>query len=248
MDLPLTHYLAHGSSGVVYKYSADKVIKRPHGTTDSRRDHDIEQEIYTHLKFHPRLVHVFTLSKGAITMERLKEPLVVRLMDLREDARAPTRLEILRWAAQIAEGLQYIHSKGVLQADIGSQNLMLDINDNLKFIDFAGSSIDDKESFICSGVHYQAPKQAGQAEYQPTVGSEIFAMGSLLYEISTTSKPYHDRTEDAIEDLYAQDLYPQTDELMLGNIIQRCWMQQYVNAAEVLDDINVVLATFVLQS
>ncbi|EFW18991.1 conserved hypothetical protein [Coccidioides posadasii str. Silveira] len=97
-----------------------------------------------------RIVHVIAiLPERGIVMERLKEPLCLRLKTLQENGDTVSSEQIQRWSLQIAEGLHYIHSR-VLQADIGSQNLLLDEKDNLKFADFAGSSIDGEQAFVCS--------------------------------------------------------------------------------------------------
>lgn len=44
----------------------------------------------------------------------------------------------------MVQGLEYIHSKNILQADISSGNILLDDYDDAVICDFAGSSIDGK--------------------------------------------------------------------------------------------------------
>jgi serine/threonine protein kinase len=57
----------------------------------------------------------------------------------------------------VTEGVQYFNSKNVRQGDISSKNLMLDESDNIKFVDFAGSSIDGERATVWVGSRGQAP-------------------------------------------------------------------------------------------
>lgn len=91
-------------------------------------------------------------------MEQLKEPLCLRLQSLRENNKVASADQMWKWSIQMAEGLQYIHSQNVLQADIGLQNLLLDRNDDLKFADFAGSSIDGEDAYVCASARAQYPR------------------------------------------------------------------------------------------
>lgn len=63
-------------------------------------------------------------------------------------------------------------------------------------------------------------------------------MASIFYEIATSRKPYHDKEDHVVEDLYAAGQYPETSQLLLGSVIQKCWKMQYEDVAEVLDDLR----------
>ncbi|EFW16677.1 conserved hypothetical protein [Coccidioides posadasii str. Silveira] len=60
-------------------------------------------------------------------MKCLKEPLCLRLKAHQENGDTVSSQEIQRCSLQIVECLLYIHSKEVLQAGIGSQNILLDM-------------------------------------------------------------------------------------------------------------------------
>lgn len=55
----------------------------------------------------------------------------------------------LQWALETADGLTYIHSKGIIHADIGCHNVIVDSASHIKFIDVAGSGIDGEAPFVC---------------------------------------------------------------------------------------------------
>lgn len=61
-------------------------------------------------------------------------------------------------------------------------------------------------------------------------------MASVFYEIATSQKPYHNKEDHVLEDLYAAGKFPETSHLLLGPVIQKCWEMQYEDVAEVLDD------------
>lgn len=168
-------------------------------------------------------------------MEQMKEPLCLRLQSLQENNKVASPEQMWKWSIQMAEGLQYIHSRNVLQADIGSQNLLLDKNDNLKFADFAGSSIDGEDAYVCASARAQ---HLPLWRHHPSVKDEIFAMASIFYEIATSRKPYHNTEDHVVEDLYAAGQFPETSRLLLGPVIRKCWEMQYEDAAEVLGDLR----------
>lgn len=130
-----------------------------------------------------------------LVLERLVYPVRARILELRHKGLSPSDAEICKWSAQAAEGMDYFHSKGVLQVDIGLHNMFFDWDDNVKYCDFSGSSVDGERPLVAVSPHAQHPDtyiRNGDAEAAapPTVQSEIFSLGSAIYEISTTHKAY----------------------------------------------------------
>lgn len=230
--------LSYGASGIVFVIDENSVIKVPCGGADCAQEHRIERRIYERLGRHPRIVTLLEIRPYGIVLERLKEPLRKRLLDMRDGGVTPSTPSLLKWSAQVAEGLHYLHSKGVLQADIGCHNLLLDVNDDLKFCDFAGSSIDGEDGLVGYESGSQYPCEPGKSEI--TVKAELFALGSTLYEISTTMKPYQDKTFGNIQKLYSAKQFPDTQDLLLGDIILKCWNGQYTEVGGVMADMSVL--------
>lgn len=54
--------------------------------------------------------------------------------------------------------MQYFHAKGVLQVDMGLHNLLVDWDDNVKYCDFSGSSIDGSRPTVVVSPTAQHPK------------------------------------------------------------------------------------------
>ena len=216
------------------------VLKHPISDGDYERDHIIERRIYERLGGHPRIVKLISFQTGYIVLERLKYPLRQHFYNLHETNSLPSPEQALKWSHQAAEGIQYLHSKSVFQADIGTHNLLLDSKEDIKFCDFAGSSIDGEIAWVCPSSHAEYPFTNPQ-NYQPTVKSELFSLRSIIYEISTTRRPYDEKRDSEVEKLFRARQFPETETLLLGPVILKCWRSQYFDAGEVLVDIEQIL-------
>ncbi|OAP54621.1 hypothetical protein AYL99_11069 [Fonsecaea erecta] len=232
-------YVSNGSSGIVFALDDKTVIKVAGGSERHHCAHKIEREIYKRLSHHPRILKCISLHDKGIILERLLYPLRLRLMRLREKNELLTKTQILKWSRQAGEAMQYIHEQGVFQVDIGTHNLLLDDQDNVKLCDFAGSSIDGKENSVLPGTHegFQLFLH-GEA---PSIHTELYSLGCVIFEISTMWQPYHGKTDKEIERLYEAGEFPDTNHLLLGPVIRKCWTFQYNSAAEVIDEIDKII-------
>lgn len=73
---------------------------------------------------------------------------------------------------------------------------------------------------------------------------ELFALGSTIYEIWTTRKPYqndslrdHDHYE-AVLDNFRNQRFPNITGVLSANIIKQCWLDHYTSATEVVIDLE----------
>ena len=126
------------------------------------------------------------------------------------------------WILQIAEALQFIHRNGVIHGDLTSSNIFLDSNLDPKIADFAGSSLDQSPLLIESPGSYCYPGSS------LSVQGDIFAFGSLVYEIMTGESPYEGKDGDEVRALFLKNIFPETTQLgPLGHIIDKCWRGEY---------------------
>ncbi|EGE04819.1 serine/threonine protein kinase [Trichophyton equinum CBS 127.97] len=127
---------------IIFAVDELSVIKTPTGGEENAEELRVEREILERLGDHPRIVKLYDFERG----------------NLREDGRTASYGDILKWSAQAAEGMQYFHAKGVLQVDIGLHNLLVDWDDNVKYCDFSGSSIDGSRPTVVVSPTAQHPK------------------------------------------------------------------------------------------
>jgi serine/threonine protein kinase len=231
-DLP---WITNGISGATFAVSESAIIKIPLPLENCKEQLAIERQIYERLGPNPYITKLLYTHKGMVVLERLQYPLRRRLLDIREQKQLPVAQDVVRWAWQTAQALQHIHSRGVKQVDIGPHNILLDWDENAKLSDFAGSSLDGSEPMVFPSAHSEHPDMPTT---NPSIQSELFALGSTLYEIETTYKPYPDKNDGELAKLFKANKFPDTRELILGKVITKCWMARYKDASQAVVDIR----------
>ncbi|OJH39573.1 hypothetical protein BON30_18945 [Cystobacter ferrugineus] len=222
---------------------------------------------------HPNIVQVFELG-------RINESIFIAMeyvegVDLRRILAEETRFSAAvpyavaaRICAQVAAGLDHAHnSKGVdgrplglIHRDVSPQNVMVAYNGQVKLVDFGIAKAEafaerSKPGVIKGKFLYLSPEQVMQERLDHR--SDIFALGVMLYEITTGRSPFARANTEGI--LFAirsehpspphllRDGYPQE----LSRIVMKCLMkdrtQRYQRAAHVQADLEAFLASGVVK-
>jgi serine/threonine protein kinase len=230
--------LEYGVSGRVLAIDGFRVIKVPLGSPRSLKDIETEREAYRRLARNPSCPYIakcydYEHPRGII-MERLDQTVRRRLRQLDS---APTGDDVVKWALQAARGLAFLHSREIVQADVGCHNMLLDWAGNLKLCDFSGCSIDGKDASVC----YEPWSQLPSAD-MPNKCADIFALGSAIYEMATGHVPHHDLPEYEISGSYEAcrfpEDYPANRDVRLWTIIKACWTGDHKTAGEVVTHIE----------
>ena len=96
---------------------------------------------------------------------------------------------------QVADGLAYAHSKGVIHRDVKPGNIMLLPDRTVKIMDFgiarvaSRNTMVTREGYIIGTIPYMAPElfdTGGKADAQ----TDIFAYGDVYYELLTGLHPF----------------------------------------------------------
>ncbi|KAL2755467.1 hypothetical protein ACRALDRAFT_2041830 [Sodiomyces alcalophilus JCM 7366] len=226
----LKDVVSYGSTGlVVLDRSSNTVIKKPLDQESSPYV-DLERRIYE--RFAQRGGHKGVLSFHGVVEDGIRLEYASH-HDLKSfgDEQAPDMR--LRWVAQVAEALRFIHDAGVIHGDLTSANVFLDGNLNARVADFAGSSLDGSPLLIESPACYQCP------ESTTSVKGDMFAFGSLVYEIMTGREPYQGLDGVEIRLLFASKTFPDTTHLGgLGHIVEKCWHGRYSGCDNLLRDLE----------
>ena len=142
-----------------------------------------------------------------------------------------------QWILEIAKGLHFLHANEVIHGDFSCQNIMIDFHGHAKICDFAGSKLGKKRAWARYQIRNQHPRYEG---CQPTIGTDIFAFGSVVYEIAT-AKPALEHIRDALvlEDFqngnFQLEAIPRQE---VQCIIERCWREGYVSVSDICDDLG----------
>ncbi|KAB8266127.1 hypothetical protein BDV32DRAFT_156208 [Aspergillus pseudonomiae] len=102
--------------------------------------------------------------------------------------------------------------------------------------DFAGSGIDNMPSFVTEEDRYRKSPDSPR-----TFQTDLFALGCLIFEIVVGSRPYEeiaDKDWEKIAENYDRGIFPPVEGLKYGEIIYKCWTSQYMDARQLLSDIE----------
>lgn len=72
----------------------------------------------------------------------------------------------------------------------------------------------------------------------PTVATDLFALGSAIYEMITGHEPYEELEEAEVEERYMKLHFPDLEPVVGGEIIQKCWMVGYGSAHQIVHDLS----------
>jgi eukaryotic-like serine/threonine-protein kinase len=142
---------------------------------------------------HPNIITIHDLGREGdwlyIAMEKLQG---TELRDLLQRGPLPPALAA-DIAAQVARGLAAAHERGVVHRDIKPSNIMVLGERHAKIMDFGVARVQASELRTRTGVligspKYMSPEQVGGHPVDHR--SDIFSLGSVLYEMVTGSPPF----------------------------------------------------------
>lgn len=119
--------------------------------------------------------------------------------------------EAMQIVDQICSALQYAHDRGVVHRDVKPSNILLDDEGNSFLSDFGFAHITDVSmsltgSAVIGTPAYMAPEQLQEGEVTPL--SDQYALGVVLYRLSTGYLPYDAETPIAIALKHATEPLP----------------------------------------
>lgn len=144
----------------------------------------------------------------------------------------------LQWVCEAAEGLQFLHSKGVIHCDVKPKNLLLDAALGLRIADFSTSSLNGSPVPAFRTTRFSLPRGARE---QPTARSDIFGLGSTTYEIMTGESPYGESDSDEVVRLYEAKEFPTITGTPCDTFIRQCWSGEITSAQEAYDYITALV-------
>ncbi|KAI1349184.1 kinase-like domain-containing protein [Xylaria sp. FL0043] len=233
-------FLGGGATGLVERITSGDAIKSPWTgrptAADCRQEIAIEAQIYERLGAHPRLAQLkhWDPVDHSLTLEYMPHG---NLKDyVRKHGRGISLNQRQQWAMEAIEGVELLHSHGVIQCDVGPHNFLLDGDLSLKICDFAGSSLNGSRATVVPGVRYRLPRLAGRHMQPATIKEDLFGLGSTIYFIATGHEPYHELAdEDQIEKLYKDGVFPELGGVLFAEVIALCWRQEAESAKMILE-------------
>ena len=194
----ITRRIGRGAGAVIYearqrplrRQVAIKHIVR-HGPKDDRfiEQAEIEYRVAHNLD-HPYLRKYHDIVRVRRWLKTRELFLVMeyvdgeRLDNLYQDRRPDRPQPVVEMFMQVAEGLQAMHSRGFVHADIKPNNILLPTGGGLKIIDFGQSCpIGQVKKRIQGTPDYIAPEQVMLAPLDQR--TDIFNLGATMYWVLT---------------------------------------------------------------
>lgn len=277
----LTHLLGRGGMASVYRalksgpmgFAKEVAIKRLH---DALNDNDqILKSLINEARLggqlrHPNIVEIYEFDKIGdnyyLAMEFVDGwtlDKIIKVSNEFEEPIPPT--VVLEVLLQILEGLHYAHTLESLEGkevrlvhrDLKPANIIVSRHGIAKIMDFgiakaATNLFQTTMADVTKGTpHYMSPEQvAGEPDLKPT--SDIFAMGSVIYELVTGKILFKgDNLSTVLFSVVKAEVGPQLDELDervpgLGEIVGNCLRQnreeRYQDVASLSRDLRALKA------
>jgi eukaryotic-like serine/threonine-protein kinase len=203
----ITDIIKEGGQGAVYKaievdadgnrkgsevYAVKEMLDRftdPKERTEAITRFEAESRMLRRLS-HPRIPRVYAdfmdegryyLAMDFVQGEDLDEVL--------EHGGAIPEKQVLEWADQICDVLDYLHRNGLIYRDMKPSNIMIDRkNGGIKLVDFGIAKVFQRAE---RGTQIGTPGYAPPEQYQgiATPESDIYALGATLHHLLTGRDP-----------------------------------------------------------
>lgn len=237
---PILQPVSAGSSGNVFLLAPDLVVKLGHLGWPHHVEH--EHKVYEALGLHPRIVEYLgtwnDINRSAVLRYHPRGCLR-QVLQRAADNEVPVPRR--KWAVQLAEALVFIHSKGVVHGDINASNVLVTDHDDVLLCDFAGAALNGEPPVVaCYEIRHFRPRSNDDEWASRSEADDLFALGSLLFELYTGEKPFKDKEENEVEKLYKRGIFADTSSIPaeVEAVINGCWTEKYKNALELLQDVS----------
>jgi serine/threonine-protein kinase len=202
--------LGEGAMGVVYR-ARDRVFGRNVALKMLSEELGAEPELLQRFRreaeaigqlSHPNIVAVYDMGEADgrlyMAMELLEGEDLRTLIERQVALPLAERVGV---ALQICAGLGYAHAHGIVHRDIKPANILVTSSGHVKVLDFGLAKVASRASITRRGVilgtpDYMAPEQASGHPIDKR--TDLFSVGSVLYEFFTLEKPFKGRTLHAV--------------------------------------------------
>jgi TolB-like protein/Tfp pilus assembly protein PilF len=212
---------------------------------------------------HPHIVTIYSVEEADgvifLTMELLEGKPLTELI-VKGGLPLP---QLLALAIPLADALCAAHQKGITHRDLKPANVMVTTDGRVKVLDFGLAKLIDpsplevavsalptealtSEGRIVGTVAYMSPEQAEGKLVDPR--SDIFSLGTLLYELATGDRPFTGDTNVSVISAIMKDTPRAATELNttlpreMGRIIRQCLAKdparRYQSAIDVRNDLE----------
>ncbi|MBP7559857.1 MAG: protein kinase [Armatimonadetes bacterium] len=204
-DFELLQEIGRGGMGVVYRArqrSLNRDVAVKVLPEELARDEQVAARFHAEAQRMAQLSHPGITQVYVVGEEQGRQYFAMQLLpgpSLRErlSAGGIAPDEAAEIATQVADALDYAHSRGVVHRDIKPENIMFNDHGQAVVTDFGIAKALDASRLTATGMalgtpHYMAPEQA---KGNPTDGrADIYSLGCVLYEMVCRRPPFEAET------------------------------------------------------
>jgi serine/threonine-protein kinase len=253
--------VGEGAMGVVYR-GVDTVLNRTVAlkvmSESVARQEDLRERFLREAQAagslqHPNVVTIYDFGEIEghlfIAMEYVEGMDLERVLAAHEPLTLQQRLDI---AIDVLTGLCFAHRRGIVHRDVKPANIRITEDGRAKVMDFGVAYLDSsrmtKTGTMMGTPSYMAPEQVVGGKI--TSATDIFAMGSVLYELLSGARPFEGNTlHNTLYKIVSEDPPPIREmapglpaelERIVRKALQKDPEQRYHDALEMADDLAAV--------
>ncbi|KAM7265318.1 hypothetical protein ACFE04_003001 [Oxalis oulophora] len=244
-NLFLGHRFAHGAHSRLYhgiykdEAVAVKIIRVPdddeNGSLGARLAKQFTREVSLLSRLHHSNVIKFVAACKnppvyCVITEYLSEGSLRGYLHKLEEKYIPLP-KLIATALDIARGMEYIHSQGVIHRDLKPENVLIDHDFHLKIADFGIAC----EEAYCDAMHedsgtyrWMAPEMIKHKPYGKKV--DVYSFGLILWEMIAGTIPYEEmnpiQAAFAVVNKNLRPVIPGDCPPCMRALIEQCWSLQ----------------------
>jgi len=219
--------IGEGAMGAVYRaldpvlnrIVAIKVMGDAVARNDELRDRFLREAQAAGSLQHPNVITIFDFGEVDghlyIAMEYIEGSDLERILAQRIPLSITDKLDI---AIDVLSGLAFAHKRGLVHRDIKPANIRVTEDGRAKIMDFGIVHLESSQmtrTGVAMGTpDYMAPEQVTGDRITPA--TDLFAMGSVLYELLTGARPFRAETLHAVMYQIVSEDPPPIDTVLPG--------------------------------
>lgn len=247
-------YLAHDV--ILDRDVAVKVLNYDFSNEEELKRRFMREALSATSLTHPHIVDIFDVGEDGdihyLVMEYIEGQTLKEFIVSNGPLSPERALPIMQ---QLISAISNAHYNGIVHRDIKPQNILMDLEGNVKITDFGiamalSATAHTKTNSVLGTVHYLSPEQArgGMA----TKKSDIYSVGIVFYELLTGKLPFSGESAVSIALKHLQEETPSVRALFpsipqsVENVIIKATAKdaasRYGSADEMQDDLATVLS------
>jgi len=230
-DIEIMKEIAHGSAGVVSlgRWNRTYVAVKKHfpNGEESYNNFCVEAQIHAKLH-HPNIVQLLGICETDHELLTLTEFMprgsLYGILSMQGEL---TPAQMVKFAIDAAQGMNYLHTVKILHRDLKSLNLLVDEFWNVKVADFGTSRQAANTMTQCAGTAlWMAPEVVRGSMY--TSKADVYSFGIIMWELLTCETPFGDTSNpyEIMRDVEAgaRPMIPPNDApAEYVKLMQNCW-------------------------